>query len=468
MPFNWAIRRLMQRRYRRVGFILVVALILLATHCIWTYWQQSRIPGSFLNGDITWLLTNSACDTSPISFLTNKTLLSNSILNLTMSVLGNPEQLNMKQVVTNQELFGVLPSPDQPDIFTSPGAVFLVQVHNRLENLRALIESLSRVRGIQDALLIFSTDFISVEFVSLIYGISFSRVMYIYFPHSNQIFSNLFPGTDPHDCSANTSVLQAKYVGCLNANWHDRFKHYRDSRFTQVKHHWLWKLTFMFERLQAVKHYDGYVILLEEDHYVVEDILHVKKLVENIWIPNEAKGMIAFGSYSASQDYEYPRVTLVSWISSQDNMGMGISRALWNRIKPCLTLFCTYDDYNWDWTLQHIGADCMSPRLEAMRFARQPRVYHLGQCDGLHHTKSNCSVRILAQKITQTLQGPSAAHLFPSKLEVTQQRKPQLRGRPNGGWGDPRDRALCRSMATGMWQPEIIKYAPHLTRRPAL
>ncbi|KAA0188085.1 Alpha-1 6-mannosyl-glycoprotein beta-1 2-N-acetylglucosaminyltransferase [Fasciolopsis buskii] len=94
----------------------------------------------------------------------------------------------------------------------------------------------------------------------------------------------------------------------------------------------------MFERLQAVKHYDGYVILLEEDHYVVEDILHVKKLVENIWIPNEAKGMIAFGSYSAGQDYEYPRVTLVSWISSQDNMGMGISRALWHRIKPCLAV----------------------------------------------------------------------------------------------------------------------------------
>lgn len=44
------------------------------------------------------------------------------------------------------------------------------------------------------------------------------------------------------------------------------------------------QLAFMFERLQAVKHYDGYVILLEEDHYVVEDILHVKKLVENIWM----------------------------------------------------------------------------------------------------------------------------------------------------------------------------------------
>ncbi|THD19323.1 Alpha-1 6-mannosyl-glycoprotein 2-beta-N-acetylglucosaminyltransferase [Fasciola hepatica] len=224
----------------------------------------------------------------------------------------------------------------------------------------------------------------------------------------------------------------------------------------------------MFERLHAVRHYDGYVIFLEEDHYVVEDILHMKKLVETIWKPNEAKGMIAFGSYATQQNYKDPQVAFGPWISSRDNMGMGISRSMWNRIKPCLASFCTFDDYNWDWTLQHIGANCMLPRLEAMQLLKQTRVYHLGQCDGLHHTAANCSVRLLAQKITQTLQGPDAAYLFPSKLKITELHKSGLRGRPNGGWSDLRDRALCMSMATGVWQPDIIEYAPHLTQHSAL
>ncbi|TPP60983.1 Alpha-1 6-mannosyl-glycoprotein beta-1 2-N-acetylglucosaminyltransferase [Fasciola gigantica] len=468
MPFSCRLRRLMQRRFGRVGTILIVALLLLITLDIWGYWERSQLSESLLNGNITWLLTDCVSEAASVECSPDNKRLSHNLPTSAVSVPRQADQFNTEQFVTNQKLFGRLPSPSEPSLFSSPDAVFLVQVHNRFENLRALIESLSRVRGIEKALLIFSTDFFSGEFVSLIHAISFSRATYIYFPHNNQVFPDLFPGRDPRDCEANVSVQQAQRVGCLNANWYDRFKHYRDSRYSQVKHHWLWKLAFMFERLHAVRHYDGYVIFLEEDHYVVEDILHMKKLVETIWKPNEAKGMIAFGSYATQQNYKDPQVAFGPWISSRDNMGMGISRSMWNRMKPCLASFCTFDDYNWDWTLQHIGANCMLPRLEAMQLLKQTRVYHLGQCDGLHHTAANCSVRLLAQKITQTLQGPDAAYLFPSKLKVTELHKSGLRGRPNGGWSDLRDRALCMSIATGVWQPDIVEYAPHLTQHSAL
>lgn len=66
------------------------------------------------------------------------------------------------------------------------------------------------------------------------------------------------------------------------------------------------------------------------------------------------------------------------WISSKHNMGFAINRTTWNDIKACAKTFCAYDDYNWDWSLQHTSLKCLKQKLLAMMI-KGPRVFHIGE-----------------------------------------------------------------------------------------
>ena len=57
------------------------------------------------------------------------------------------------------------------------------------------------------------------------------------------------------------------------------------------------------------------------------------------------------------------KLLLVEWFSSKHNMAFTIDRDLWTKLKLCSAEFCTYDDYNWDWTLQHVIQDCFDDNL---------------------------------------------------------------------------------------------------------
>jgi hypothetical protein len=43
----------------------------------------------------------------------------------------------------------------------------------------------------------------------------------------------------------------------------------------------------------------------------------------------------------------------------------------------CLQLFCTYDDYNWDWSLMRVNMECLKERLHVI-YTKAPRVFHIG------------------------------------------------------------------------------------------
>lgn len=78
--------------------------------------------------------------------------------------------------------------------------VLVVQVHNRAEYLKLLIDSLQKVKGIEKALIVFSHDIYHPPVNELIVNIKFCQVIQIYYPYTIQIFHNRFPGTDPNDC----------------------------------------------------------------------------------------------------------------------------------------------------------------------------------------------------------------------------------------------------------------------------
>jgi hypothetical protein len=81
-------------------------------------------------------------------------------------------------------------------------------------------------------------------------------------------------------------------------------------------------------------------------------------------------------------------------------MGFGMNRHTWSLIRNCsrvrgglvevrwlnnisflfvLQSFCTYDDYNWDWSLNQLGKACsVIQRDLKVLVMRSPRVFHIG------------------------------------------------------------------------------------------
>ncbi|CAK9824840.1 Alpha-1,6-mannosyl-glycoprotein 2-beta-N-acetylglucosaminyltransferase [Anthophora retusa] len=150
----------------------------------------------------------------------------------------------------------------------------------------------------------------------------------------------------------------------------------------------------------------------------------------------------------------YQKAEVIPWISSKHNMGMAFNRVTWNKLRKCAAQFCSYDDYNWDWSLQHIAQTCLpvskgagiAPRVDSGLIAmmmRAPRVFHIGEC-GVHHKKTNCESTAVIAKVQNVLKA-ARDHLFPTQLTLTvagTAKKTKLR-KGNGGWGDTRDHRLC-------------------------
>ncbi|EDW58385.1 alpha-1,6-mannosyl-glycoprotein 2-beta-N-acetylglucosaminyltransferase isoform X1 [Drosophila virilis] len=144
----------------------------------------------------------------------------------------------------------------------------------------------------------------------------------------------------------------------------------------------------------------------------------------------------------------YQKVESMPWISSKHNMGFAFNRTTWTSIRRCARHFCTYDDYNWDWSLQHVSQQCLQRKLHAM-IVKGPRVFHIGEC-GVHHKNKNCESNQVISKVQHVLRIARNSHqLFPRSLMMTVPsliKKSKLR-KGNGGWGDLRDHELCLNMS---------------------
>ncbi|VDN01223.1 unnamed protein product [Thelazia callipaeda] len=322
--------------------------------------------------------------------------------------------------------------------------VVVVQVHNRIEYLKILISTLKEARYIQTVLLIFSHDYSSPAINKLIKSIDFCMVMQIFYPYSIQLFPNVFPGQDPSDCPEKATKEEAAFLKCNNWENSDKYGHFRVAKFTQIKHHWWWKINYVFDGI--MKQYsltNAWVIMLEEDHYVAPDFLHVMQLI----VDNKPTfcvdcQVISLGLYLKQYDHfktDLDRLAIHPWFSSKHNMGMGINVNTWELIKNCTELFCEYDDYNWDWSLLRVSIKCLPSRLRVIA-VKAPRVIHIGDC-GVHTHR--CAVHNAAAMATKLFH--SVVHsLFPKTMVVSENLKRTLKpSKENGGWGDIRDHKLC-------------------------
>ncbi|XP_034017730.1 alpha-1,6-mannosyl-glycoprotein 2-beta-N-acetylglucosaminyltransferase [Thalassophryne amazonica] len=341
---------------------------------------------------------------------------------------------NHKQFVHNAEKF-----PGDPRL------VLVVQVHNRPEYLKLLVRSFEKAAEVHSFLLIFSHDYFSEEMNAIVQGITFCKVLQIFFPFSMQLYPREFPGQDPRDCPRDASKEEALSTGCLNAEHPDSYGHYREAFITQTKHHWWWKMHFVWERVQALQGYSGFVLFLEEDNYILPDFFHFYKLmVEFRKSSCPDCDMLALGNHNGVDNFTRlsNKVLTTGWMSTKHNIGMGISREVYYKLMGCTNEFCTYDDYNWDWTLQHLSGACIPKPLKVMA-ALGSRVLHTGDC-GLHQNE-DCRPEWVSQRAEEQLQMAKDG-MFPASVILndaeTVKYEPHMK---NGGWGDVRDHVLCKN-----------------------
>ncbi|OQV12283.1 Alpha-1,6-mannosyl-glycoprotein 2-beta-N-acetylglucosaminyltransferase [Hypsibius exemplaris] len=335
------------------------------------------------------------------------------------------KRLNREQFIRNEDVLGNFTAGNE-----SAAAVIVIQVHDRILYLEALIGSLGKVRGIEQALVVFSHDVYSKEMNALIRGVRFVRTLQIYYPYSSQLYPKGYPGADP-----NGTILPPGYGRTVD--------------LTQIKLHWLWKLVQVFRELRALRNHTGPKMFLEEDHYVSPDLLDVLAKTKAMQAKSCPSCILILGGYPKQKlwhDLNWDVVRLTRFYASGNNMGMVLERNFWQRFMECGKEYCTIDDYNWDWTLQHMHLKCFPEQLRILK-PDAPRVWHVGNCGT--HTKQKWKCR--RARITESIRNldtqlaNNQANLFLESLRMVSTLKSPLPVTPNtfGGWGDPRDHNMC-------------------------
>nr|XP_039256921.1 LOW QUALITY PROTEIN: alpha-1,6-mannosyl-glycoprotein 2-beta-N-acetylglucosaminyltransferase-like [Styela clava] len=353
------------------------------------------------------------------------------------------KKLNFIQLIKNKEKFGDHRADDP---------VIVVQAHDRANLLKILFDSLREVKGIESATLVISRDKFTPDMDNVIdKNLNFCRYVEIFFPFLMHLFPNKFPGEDPNDndCPRDLSKSAAMKQGCNNAECPDMYGHYREIKYVQLKHHWFWKLNMVFSGIRELNGNTGPILLLEDDNYVIPDVIDVMKKAV-LLRDSECKDCLAItlGAYDFTTDYRFngADADVKPWVSSKHNIGMVINQQFFDKITSCSKYFCTYDDYNWDWTLQSTALKCFSDIHLYSLILKVPRVYHLG-CTGFHQKPAGgtCDIAAEVEKLRGLLR-KEASNLFPPTLFLKSSSKsPNSPHVQNGGWGDIRDHELCQS-----------------------
>ncbi|RWS23745.1 alpha-1:6-mannosyl-glycoprotein 2-beta-N-acetylglucosaminyltransferase-like isoform X3, partial [Leptotrombidium deliense] len=337
------------------------------------------------------------------------------------------DEINRKQEIFNEYLFGP---------FEADNTIIAIQVHDRSDYLKLTIDSLEKVKGIEKTLLIFSHDIFDPEINEIVRGIKFAKVMQIFYPYSTQLFPNTFPGDDPNDCPRNTRKSDAIRMKCNSAEFPDKYGHYRESKFTQMKHHWFWKLNFIFDRLKISINFEGYVVLLEDDYYLIPDSLYVFEEMRKL-IMDDSNCVYSLGIREYKMDpVKTDVIVQFKGIPFSSHI---FNKKFWITFKKYSEKFCTYDDCNYDYSFVGFSLGFLKPQPFSI-YPLVPRLYHIGN-QGVHE---NTTTRFGTYNQVKTDLLKIKQHLFPNQLRV--EYKNELSPvQEYGGFNDPRDKKLCMS-----------------------
>ncbi|KAA0201828.1 hypothetical protein HAZT_HAZT001856 [Hyalella azteca] len=202
----------------------------------------------------------------------------------------------------------------------------------------------------------------------------------------------------------------------------------------------------VFDELNITRNWTGVALFLEDDHYVAPDFLHVLEQLKQLAVSAQGRFLSLANLEKSNINNDRNFAYRATPGSPKFNTGLAFDQVAWSLIRSKANFFCSYDDYNWDWTLASLMYS--DKRLIDVAFAvKTSRVFHLKSC-GTHSKGSSCSNGAPDAEVVPKL-AALKPYLFPESLVLqgTLQGSPLRKG--NGGWGDRRDQELCLAMANG-------------------
>lgn len=328
---------------------------------------------------------------------------------------------NLVSLVKNFNTYGAIRNADK---FTlEEGFIpIVIRVFNKHEYFGYALENYRKVKGIEKTMIIVSHDGIFPEMFKLVQNIDFCQVKQIIHPYSGHLLTNRFPGPDknlPHHL--------------------DQYGNPRPFPHTALKHHFWWHLNFVWD--QFLPHHKGDMVFMEEDHVATYDFYLTTKALAKI---RDEKCKDCFNAKIHEHGHKGSDFHGVFLSHDMGNVGMVIPRRSWEQLRAAGKDFCSFDDYNWDWSVTNLVARRQINTLSLT--ASYPRAEHFGKC-GTHAKSSVCSIaeedRRHFEEINHALELANGGDWS----EYTFNDRPvdgmPAQGRGWGGWAHPRDIEHC-------------------------
>nr|XP_010906223.1 alpha-1,6-mannosyl-glycoprotein 2-beta-N-acetylglucosaminyltransferase [Elaeis guineensis] len=317
----------------------------------------------------------------------------------------------------------------------------VLYVHNRPQYLQVVVESLSKVEGIGETLLIVSHDGYFVEMDKIVQSIRFCQVKQIFAPYSPHLFPDSFPGVSPGDCHDKDDPVEKKCKG--NA---DQYGNHRSPKIVSLKHHWWWMMNTVWDGLEETKGFSGHILFIEEDHFIYPNAY---RNIQLLTVLKPQKCAECYAANLAPSDVNSKGEWWQSLIAEKvGNIGYTFNRTVWRKIHAKAKEFCSFDDYNWDITMWATVYPSFGTPVYTLRGPRRSAA-HFGKC-GLHQGQgksSPCSdngkVGFDIEEIDRipNIKPDWTVHVFEKQSGY------QAGFKGWGGWGDERDHDLCLSFA---------------------
>ncbi|KAL3497711.1 hypothetical protein ACH5RR_040443 [Cinchona calisaya] len=414
--------RIKEAAFRRLVFVILVTLL-----------------GAFL---VVFLLRTSSVSDSVIK----EGYGSSESLQMTFKYSDRTERLNLpiqNELSIRLEKRNQLP-PRNLDLFpklAKDSIVIALYVHNRPQYLKVVVDSLSRVEGISETLLIVSHDGYFEEINRIIEGIKFCQVKQIFAPYSPHLFESSFPGVSPTDCKNKDGADKKKCEGTP-----DQYGNHRSPKIVSLKHHWWWMMNTVWDGLKETHQHLGHILFIEEDHFIYPNAYRNLQLLAQL---KPLKCPDCYAANLAPSDVKSRGERWESLIAERmGNVGYAFNRTVWKKIHRKAKEFCAFDDYNWDITMWATVYPSFGAPVYSLRGPRTSAV-HFGKC-GLHQgqgEKEACiddsSLNIKVEDIDKVpnIKPDWGVHVYKKQAGY------QAGFRGWGGWGDKRDCQLCLEFA---------------------
>lgn len=317
----------------------------------------------------------------------------------------------------------------------------VLYVHNRPQYLRVVVDSLSKVIGISETLLIVSHDGYFEEMDKLVRSIRFCQVKQIYAPYSPHLFPNSFPGVSPADCKGKDD---SKTMHCRGNP--DQYGNHRLPKIVSLKHHWWWMMNTVWDGLKEMQGMSGHILFIEEDHFILPNAYRNLQLLVTLK-PKRCPGCYSVNlAPSDVKSRGEGNNFLVA--ERMGNIGYAFNRTIWTKIHKQAKEFCFFDEYNWDITMWATVYPSFGKPVYSLRGPWASAV-HFGKC-GLHQGQGDRDVCIDNGVLNIDVKDIDKVVNINSEWRVDVFRDQPGYGagfRGWGGWGDERDRQLCLNFA---------------------